>query len=377
MTKNVCQFLVLVTVLCVTACSNKPSDSSNLPAIIITPHMEANIIEGRNIVYCSTFQIAWNMLQDEILMEKILLEGRPAIADLLNKQLNSKKDISELSYVAMGGELTDDFLKQLNKSLREKFGNEAPPAVTAPPGTAVLIYAFLYKNLLFNKEFEKLYEPIKFHAHGSQTSLRGFGINRAPYSKDVAHLRKQVTVFDYKADDNFIIGLSSKWADDEIILAKTTPDQTLLETILKVDGRIRNAMASSFLEENEPLQIPVIEIDTVHSFGELKGKRIENGGKLHGYYISAALQSIKFRLNETGALLKSEAIERIAAAPNTGKRTFIFDKPFLIYLKQKNAKYPYFAMWVENTSILVSHESRRNLEGLKKAITGLIGADNK
>jgi hypothetical protein len=364
MRKNIYQLLVLLIAICVFTCNKKAHDVLTQPNTIITPDMEANIVEGQNMVYCSTFQIAWNMLQDEVLGEKVLLEGRPTVADLLNKQLSTKKDISESSYVAMGGELTDDFLKHLNMSLREKFGDEAPPEVTATNEKDILLYAFLYKNLLFNKEFERLPKPIEFYSHGTQTSLRGFGIEYPPYDKDTSQLRRQVMVFDYKDEDNFVIGLLSKSSDDEIILAKTQPAESLLKTITHVNDRIISSKAS-FLEEKEPLHIPAIQLNKHHSFIELKGKHIENKDKLYGYYISDALQWVKFRLNEKGALLKSEALVRVSAGPSQyANRTFIFNKPFLIYLKEKNGKYPYFAMWVENPDTLVQYESSRNLKGL-------------
>jgi len=373
MKKNTWQRLLLLMAFCVFACSKEAHDASNQAKTIMTPYMEANMVEGHNLVYCSTFQIAWNIMQDDIMREKILLEGSPTIADLLNKQLSTKKDISEPSYVAMGGEPTADFLKRLNKTLREKFGAQAPPVVTMPSGTAILLYAFIYKNLLFDEEFERLYEPIKFHSHGTYTSLRGFGINRDPCRKSVAKLKKQVTVFDYKDENDFVVGLSSN-SDDEIILAKTKPAESLLKTIKDVNARITRSKAS-FIEEGEPLHIPAVELDKYHSFDELKGKHIENKGKLYGYYISDALQWVKFRLNEKGALLKSEAIERIAGVPNPSKRAFIFDKPFLIYLKQKNAQYPYLAMWVENPDTLVPYESHNNIKGLLKAVIDIFRAN--
>jgi hypothetical protein len=34
-------------------------DSSSLPDTIVTPHMEQPIVPGKNILYCSTFQLAW------------------------------------------------------------------------------------------------------------------------------------------------------------------------------------------------------------------------------------------------------------------------------------------------------------------------------
>jgi hypothetical protein len=33
-------------------------------------------------------------------------------------------------------------------------------------------------------------------------------------------------------------------------------------------------------------------------------------------------------------------------------RLFVLDRPFLLYLKKPNAKWPFFAMWVDNAELL-------------------------
>ena len=33
---------------------------------------------------------------------------------------------------------------------------------------------------------------------------------------------------------------------------------------------------------------------------------------------------------------------------------YIFDKPFLVMLKREGREMPYFAMWVENTELLIA-----------------------
>jgi len=63
-----------------------------------------------------------------------------------------------------------------------------------------------------------------------------------------------------------------------------------------------------------------------------------------------ALQNIRFRLDERGAILKSEAA-MAACLPNE-PRQFIFDKPFLILLERHDAAQPYFALWVDNPELL-------------------------
>jgi hypothetical protein len=67
--------------------------------------------------------------------------------------------------------------------------------------------------------------------------------------------------------------------------------------------------------------------------------------------IVLAMQSIRFRLDERGAILKSEA--GVALSEDGSKpRQFIFDKPFLILLERRDAARPYFALWVDNPELL-------------------------
>jgi len=331
-------------------------ESTELKWTVITPHMEESIVPGKNLIYCSTFQLAWNMLQDEIIKDKVLLEGDPDMARLLNKQLSTKNDISKDCYVAMAGEITEEFLEQLNKTLREKFGDQAPTEVVSeinPEMPQILSYAYLYKNLKFEHQFEHLKEPICFKSEDAVTKIRAFGIDEySAYNREHKALSKQISIIDYIDDDNFIIELMSESENDEIILAKIKPEPTLLQTIQTVSKKVLEKNNISSIKQDETLRIPRLDFNIRHSFDELIGKEVKNKG-WDGWYIEKAVQWTRFKLNEKGALLKSEAKIVVAAANGGEPREFVFDKPFLIYLKQKNGKYPYFAMWVDNPGLLL------------------------
>ena len=73
-----------------------------------------------------------------------------------------------------------------------------------------------------------------------------------------------------------------------------------------------------------------------------------DGGK-----IALAAQTVRFRLDERGAVLKSEAI----VWGGIGEQ-LIFDKPFLILLERRDARNPYFALWVGNAELLVPVEKK-------------------
>jgi hypothetical protein len=331
--------------------------SDQLKQTIIAAHMEEEIEPGNNLIYCSTFQIAWNMLQDSIIEEEIELSGDPRIARMLNKQRSTAKDVSEDCYVAMVGELTEEFLQKINDALQEKFGDQAPEEVKEailPNMPQIFSYAYLYKNLQFPHEFESLEKPVHFHSRDTVTDVKAFGIEKL--SDANKELGEQVQVIEYEreagyasAPKSFIVGLESKSENDQIILACVEPEANLLQTIQKVSQKVKKASFGS-LKPDETLQIPKLDFNVDHSFSELTNREFLNEG-WEGWFISKATQWIRFKLNEKGAVLKSEA--RIVMLKGPISRRFVFDKPFLIYLKQKDAEYPYFAMWVDNTELLM------------------------
>jgi hypothetical protein len=66
----------------------------------------------------------------------------------------------------------------------------------------------------------------------------------------------------------------------------------------------------------------------------------------------AALQAVCFRLDERGAVLKSDAGVYDSVGPPEQPRQFVLNKPFLILLERKGAARPYFALWVDNPELL-------------------------
>ena len=52
------------------------TDSTRLRSTIITPHLEQKLFPGKNIIYCATFQLAWNELRDDIIGGDIRLITR-------------------------------------------------------------------------------------------------------------------------------------------------------------------------------------------------------------------------------------------------------------------------------------------------------------
>lgn len=353
----------IILAISLTACSTQDHPQASITKTehtIITPHLGAQIDSNNNLIYCSSFQMAWNKLRDDVIKGDILLESDPSSARQLNKKLQSNDDIAKKSYVAEAGELSPELLTRINNELHEKFGDQAGNGVKIPleSGAHQLIaYAFLYKNLEFRTVFEKLPVPMSFSSNGRTTPVKAFGINLLSHSNRLhEELSPQVEILDYQNDDNFILSLKPKSADNEIILAKITPEKTLLQTLKIVAQRIAKSKPDR-LWENEVLRIPKIDFELGHRFSELENKRVKNKA-WDGWIMATALQDIKFKLDEKGAVLKSRAFIGMTKgeAPAGSKhvpRHFIFDKPFLICLQERTGRFPYFAMWVNNSELLL------------------------
>jgi hypothetical protein len=324
--------------------------SRDLKHTVVSAHMEVPIEPGENVLYCSTFQIAWNAMQDSIIKEDILLEGDLEIARMLNKQLSKAADISEDCYLARVGFLTQGLLDSINQALKEKFGDQAPPKVVEPivPDLPTFFaYAYLFKNLEFEHIFQVSTNPISFVSGNDTTKLKAFNVGSQEQ-------RDQVAVLDYVDDNDFVIGLRSKSPKDEIILAKIPPRATVLATIQSVQERIAKSPPSK-VESDEPVKIPKCDFNVIHTYDELMRKNLLN---TEGWFVSKAVQWTRFRLNEKGIILRSEA--RFAVSLDSHPvdikrrpRQFIFDKPFLICLREKEGRYPYFAMWVDNPELML------------------------
>lgn len=352
----------LCAIFSISACTNgneSQSAKTKSQHTTISSHLEEQIDLSNNLLYCASFQMAWNVMRDQIIKGDIILEPDTHQVKYLNRNLLGNNDISSESYVAASGELTKDLVARINKELQGKFGNKVAHEFNVPQATSsdrqLIAYAFLFKNLEFPTEFEKLANPIAFTANGRETPVKGFGVQSfSSTNQQHEKLSNQVAILDYKSEDDFILLLTSKSINDQIVLAKVAPNKTLLQTYATVVHRMSKVKASE-LKDDETLRIPKVDFDLSHSFSELENKRIMNKG-WEGWSIAKAKQDIIFKLDEKGAVLKSRAFVAMMSAPPPQiekPRKFIFDKPFLICLKQKNGDYPYFAMWVNNSELLV------------------------
>jgi hypothetical protein len=97
----------------------------------------------------------------------------------------------------------------------------------------------------------------------------------------------------------------------------------------------------------------------------------------------AAKQYIKFQLDESGARLESLAEGKFFALddedqdrPPERPRQFIFDRPFLLALQQRNAEFPYFVLWIANAELLIPAEGQPPPRSRQRELVGAFPPSN-
>lgn len=323
--------------------------STQAEKTLIAPSLTEPIDSQRNLVWCATLQLAWNELT-HLADGPVTLEKDIPLATVLNQQREMNPMLDDASYLARAGIVNSEFLKELEQSYQQKFPKQPfPSELQGLPQGTLLVYAYLKKALPFEWAFTRFPKPLNYQ----DTPVASFGLAQymSGHPSD-DNLAQQVSVLDYKSDDDFVLELFTTSAADRLILAKISPAATLQSTLVQVLGRIKQAQPTS-LQKLETLMIPVIELDRTRRFPELCESKLHAPNQaVNGQSLSLVEQQIRFRLDETGAELESKAIFVSALPP----RKLIFDKPFLLMLIRQDASMPYFVLWVNNADVLVSSQ---------------------
>lgn len=325
---------------------------------VVAGYLEKPLEAGKNTVYSSAFQLAYNELANEIIQEKIRIRGCLELCYFMNKHLDEKPNIKDSDYVAIAGYNRDDIVKKIQEELNKKFKDDTPIVdINLKRPDDILAYSYIRKIVEFKSKFEEIEEGVAFN----NEKVKAFGLNSFKDNlKDALNLKEQVKLYNYKDENDFIVKLKDKNREEEIILAKVKPGITLYETAKKVIEDLENNEPED-IEDGDILKIPMINFSIEHNFKEMEEKMILNKN-FEEYYIDKAIETIDFSLDESGAKLEAEGkIVSKKIGLNIGRK-LIFDKPFLIIMRESNeSKYkslkkppksPYFVMWIENNEFM-------------------------
>lgn len=295
-----------------------------------------------NRIWVGTFQLIWNDLVDDIIKAPVeFIDYKSPLAESLNKKGFMTSDISDDSYYKKYGYMTPELKKEIEKNLKEKLNEKSDILDTLDWNPLnFLLYAMLKKDFEYPYEFEILKNK-KF----MNEDIKAFGLYRdAKYE-----LRRNVRVLFYNGKDDFAVKLITK-GNDEVILYSTNNNLTLEENYKILNKKTENYKGDRAFLDEDSLMVPNINFNALYKYDEFKGKRIKNSD----FMIDTAIQTVKFKLDNKGGSLKSEAaiVLTTCALPEEKEyRDFIFNKPFILFLKEKDKNVPYFIAEFKNAEL--------------------------
>jgi hypothetical protein len=333
--------------------------SDELRDSIVVPTLDTPIPDGKSAIWCASFQLAWNRLRDDVAKGPIQLANAQPIADRLNRAQSYDGDVESDSVYTAAGFARDGIVERIRSEMSARFPRVAAPDLSVAPDGA-LAYAYLAASAKYEYPYFENDEPFLFRDKtGRETPVGSFGIRK---KDDYAYhqLRGQVEVlhFDRESTDReqevaeFILDLCKTSHPYQIVVARVDRKPTLAATLEDIQRKIASRPENVFdqgINPRDTVLVPNIAWRISHHFRELEGRNrpFENPA-LRGLHIDAAIQTIQFRLDRSGAELDTEAKVYVKPAASY----FHVNRPFLIYLMKRGGQRPFFVAWIENAELL-------------------------
>lgn len=289
--------------------------------IIMNPTYESELSEHTvNNVWVGTLDLAWKELEEELGVSRIQIEGNdiPQMATDLNASTFSKEMLNEKDYEIKLG-------KVLN-------GQK--------------INATLNKELTFLEPFDNFMDIYRETFGDGTECVKYFGINGITSEK--AFQNVEVLFYSPEIYTEFAIKLKTK-EGDEIILYRTDNDKNFEDYYDDIKNKTKSYIGEKEFIKGDRLQIPYIKINGAISYDELLGKKIKNS---NGRYFSEVTQNVKFYLTEKGCNLSSRTTLADTTLGSSIAKYLYFKDKFVLFMKEREAEYPYFALKVDNDDIL-------------------------
>ena len=312
-------------------------------AIEIQPTMYSKS-NAQDRVWTGTFQLVWNDFMDKIIHNPIRFrEGTPTSVIELNQQTFTTDDISEHCYYKYTGKVKKNtrniIAKGIKKQLKET-SDLLDKLDLKIRNDMLIVYAMLKKDFEFTNAFDKLGTS----AFSDGVPAEYFGIG--PESDKT--IGKGVKILFYNDPSDYAVMLTTK-GNDEVYLYKNASNKPF--NYIYNDMNLKQAAfkGNTSFKRTDELKIPNISFFEEKTFDEMTNKRIMGTNLL----INQAVETIKFNMNNKGVKLKSEAAmtamtTSLLPPEELVPRLLYFDDTFVIFLKERGKKSPYFALRVHD-----------------------------
>jgi len=321
-------------------------NAANLRATIILPCADLPMPVGKNVIWSASFQVAWDELK------KVAGGGLPGNQDLvrrLNAVVLARDTLPRDNCYVATGPASQSFIDKINADMNARFPGVKPDIVPANADD-VLAYAYLKAEVKFAHPFFDSKSGLDFvDATGVRSPINSFGLYQTSGSSQANdQLAEQVAVlYRVRGDEfgdsrEFALDLDRHSAPAQLILARVEPRETLAATWKSIKEKIADPLnrQDAYFGSQDRLGVPNINFDLLRRYTELETD--------NDFHLLQAAQRIKFRLDRAGADLADESTALTRAA----HRRFLFDRPFLVVLRNRDSGEPYFLMWIANAELL-------------------------
>lgn len=288
-----------------------------LPKTDFSPTFESKFDINQNIIYGATIPMAWTEIKNK------------------------------LGYIK---EIESDELKMINTTTsHEKVLNQNEYKTSiAIEENLIKASAYFKKTLPFEEPFRKSDDELKFN----NKPVESFGF--WGYSS-------QTKINYFNSNNDFSISLLPSNKEHEILLILFKNKKIALKNLSDYFKHYTQSKKSASednctFNDDDQVEVPIIEFHLEKYFDSIIGTSFSS--KKNGqFYISQFYQRNAFVLNENGAEVESyaeeaaECVEEIEEEKIEPKK-MIFDRPFVVFLKRKDATNPYFGVYISNTDLL-------------------------
>ena len=302
-----------------------------------------------NQVWVGTFNLVWNELMQK-LGGNVEFEGQSSdLAAELNKQSFTKEMLNNYSYYVKADYVSEKLRDTITNDISNKFNTQSTilNKINWRSSNNYLLYAMLKKEFTFKSPF---IEKDAGTFGNSTEKVKYFGLECCSLDECF----EQVEVLFYNSDNNFAIKIHTV-EGEEVILFRTNQVTNFENTYSELLEKSEKYTGSkALIRERDELAIPFIKVNADINYDELCNKTIKNS---NGAFIVQAIQTVDFELNNYGGNITSEAfVDIYLSASLKIPRYFNFTDNFVLYLKEAGSAKPYFALYVNDTNVLVSED---------------------
>ena len=329
----------------------KPKDPTAKGDELLVPSDHSSV--AGNAAWCAPMQICWNMFLDTYNDgQPVPEDGQPEVVADLNDATFTTDMVGTDHYVSFAGLATNDAKAEIEQLIDERFDQKSDILdnltwADDPALAEMLFYAMLYRQFTFIIPFDTLDNADFGTAEGGNLTedVAYFGFEADSTAYD---MMSQVTPLFWESNERFAVQIWCE-TDDILLLARGAKGANFDE--------IWNDIQASRDAEEARLEVasfacPKLEVDVVTQYADLAGLTIEtSSGEVP---ITEALQTLKFKLDETGGVIKSEAAMAAGTAFDPTEpqpHDFRFDDSFVLFLVDAMAfgsYYPYAGLYINN-----------------------------